>query len=109
MGGEHICNQADRFDKIQEMIEEIQTDRKLQDEERDKRLALRNETDKYLSDTLKELSSQMKDLIDLNNEVKDFKAAWRVGKSLGLGLTVIISGLGVIFGGIYALKAWIKN
>ena len=58
---------------------------------------------------LDNLSVQMTDLIILNNEVKDIKTAWKVGKNIGLGLAAFITVLSIISGGLWAFKEWIKK
>ena len=69
----------------------------------------RDAADKKLNEKLDLISSQMGSLITLNQEVNDFKTAWRIGKKIGLGLAMFIGTMGVIFGGIYAVRDWLNK
>ena len=106
---EHICGQAKKFEKLQHSIDVIQADREFQDKERAIRLAAREKTDNEINGKLVAISAQIQELLELNKEVKDFKTAWRVGKNIGFGLGAFIALMGVIFGGVLAIKNWINN
>lgn len=112
----HECNQVDKFTKIELMVNEVKCDldehrgaQQRQDVEREKHRLAQKEHDAQLDLKLADISTQIKELLELNKEVKDFKTAWKVGKSLGLGLAVVIGTLGIIFGGVIAVKEWIKH
>lgn len=112
----HDCNQGDKFNKIQQKIAEVKADldehrasQQLQDKEREIRLAERAAKDQELNDKLTEISKQITSLLELNTEYTDFKTAWKVGKNMGFTLAMFITTMGVIFGGLYAVKSWINK
>ena len=105
----HPCTQAARFQLVEDKINELIADKKKQDKERAERLAAKAIADKATDEKLDNIALQLSDLITLNNEIKDLKTTWKVAKNLGLGLAAVITVLGVIFGGIIAVKEWIKH
>ena len=42
-------------------------------------------------------------------EINDFRTFLRIGRRVGLGLVFVITVGGIISGGIFAIKQWMKN
>jgi septal ring factor EnvC (AmiA/AmiB activator) len=112
----HTCNQVERFNNLNQQLAEVKVDldehrhaQQLSDAERMEYREQRKEHDETIADQLASIKDSISELLELNKEVKDFKTAMRVGRNIGFGVATLITVMGVIFGGIYAVKEWIKR
>jgi len=116
MISKHFCDKGEEIEEIKKRIigvkKELDAHRAAQQKteleraaRRQKQIANDAEVNKMLSD----ISCQLKNLVELNIEYTEFKTAWKVGKKMGLGLAVMIATLGVITGGVIAIKEWVKR
>ena len=110
------CTQQEEIKKTQDMVmeenadlDEHRTAQQEQDLAREEHRVIQREHDKDIDCKLKDLSSQMSELIVLNKEVNEIKTAWRVGKRMGLGLAITMVTAGTITGSLIAIKNWLKN
>ena len=58
---------------------------------------------------LKKMNAKFDNVMPTVKEINDFKTFFRIGKSVGIGTAVFITTIGIILGGIYAIKEWIKK
>jgi hypothetical protein len=119
----HNCNQGAKFDElaknqdqIKKMVTAVKADldehREAQQQleiDKEKRRAVQKSHEEELTRQLNSMSCDMKELLELNKEFKDFKTAWRVGKTIGFGVAAFIGIVGIITGGVIAVKEWIKR
>ncbi|MHC1728056.1 MAG: hypothetical protein AB9866_18980 [Syntrophobacteraceae bacterium] len=107
------CTQKEQINTIVEQVADLQKNldqhRKAQQEQDESSNLIRQEHDMAVNHKLDYLSSQMKDLIELNTDVSNIKVAWKVGKMAGASIVKFILAMTVIFGAIYAIKEWIKK
>lgn len=106
---EHICSRTDTIEKIEETLENHIKIQLESDKERMQYRANRKEHDDLIADSLNTMAANISELLELNKEVKDFKTAMRVGRSIGFGLAALIGVMGIIIGGVLAVKEWIKK
>jgi hypothetical protein len=119
----HFCDKGEELEAIKQQIiivkkdlgDHIEAQQSIdsrRQENRDRQRISDETMEKNLvtiSRQMGEYGKQLQVLLDLNAEVTDFKTAWKVGKRMGLGLAVIIATVGIITGGVVAIKDWIKR
>jgi hypothetical protein len=105
----HACNKEEVIEEIKITLGQLKDGQeKLEGIKKDRRETQRKH-DLEVDQKLTDIKSQISALIELNSEVQNIKTAWKVGKSVGLGLASLIAVMGIIFGGIFAFKDWIKK
>lgn len=58
---------------------------------------------------IKDIKKMLEDMKPTYNELNSWGTFFKKGKDLGIGLAMLITMSGVIFGGLYAIKEWIKK
>lgn len=58
---------------------------------------------------LKEIKALLEEMKPTYHELNDWGTFWKKGKEAGLGIALFFVTAGAIFGGIYAIKEWIKK